>query len=224
MRVSSSAFFRVCAPLRVTRPHRAGLLCVEVKTRHGGDNPPPSLPFRLAAGGSARSGQASTTAARSGAAHRVRRRVGRGGSRVAAPTGTAARRVMTPGFEHQSTASHDGSERGTGSNSRRHPLPGRAARSTPGRSQEREALTIATMPAFIALGRSGHASTTAARSGSLALEFIAYAFSTLAFSLAVGGRIEPDSFGYCRDDGIERVPEDVGLTLDFFRVWTGLGG
>ncbi len=78
---------------------------------------------------------------------------------------------MTPGFKHKSTASHDGGERGSGSNSVAILSRG-AARSTPGGvSQERAALTIATMPALRASGRSGHASTTAAKPGSLALEF-----------------------------------------------------
>ncbi len=47
------------------------------------------------------------------------------------------------------------------------PPPGRGSMHPGGVvSQERAALTIATMPAFRASGRSGHASTTAARSGS----------------------------------------------------------
>ena len=33
------------------------------------------------------------------------------------PTGPAIRRVMTPGFEHESTVSHDGGKRGTVANS-----------------------------------------------------------------------------------------------------------
>jgi len=56
-----------------------------------------------------------------------------------------------------------------------------------GVSQERAALTIATMPAFIASGRSGHASTTAAKPGSATRQCGG------AFWVAVGGRIEAES-------------------------------
>ena len=74
---------------------------------------------------------------------------------------------MTPGFEHQSTPSHDGGERGTGSNSVAMLSRG-AAQFTPGGVfQGRAALTIARMPVFRASGRWGHASTTAAKSGSV---------------------------------------------------------
>src|SRR5262245_45909977 len=64
---------------------------------------------------------------------------------------------------------------------------------------EEAPLTIARMPARIASGSSGQATTTAARSASLALEFNVLTFSTLALSLAFCRRFKPDSFGSMRD-------------------------
>ena len=74
---------------------------------------------------------------------------------------------MTPDFNHQSTASNhhieQGSERDFGESlaSQRW----RPDQPWAGVAYSRAALTMATMPALIASGSSGHASTTAARSG-----------------------------------------------------------
>ncbi len=73
--------------------------------------------------------------------HRGRRQVGQGGCRLAAPSGTAIRRVATPGINHESTASHRRDEHPTiGMNRGPGRIPGGvsvariAARSSPRRS------------------------------------------------------------------------------------------
>jgi hypothetical protein len=96
-----------------------------------------------------------------------------------------------------------------------------AARQAPGHL---EALTIARIPALIASGKSGHAATTAAKSGSSRLRIDN---RPQAFSLAVWGRIEPDSFGQGLKGGIERSPVEVDLTLVFIgsgRAGSGTDG
>ena len=110
---------------------------------------------------------------------------------MAAPTGTAIRRVMTPGspstvrrptigpygcpariagaIPSRAWPTYTGRGLGSGVRSPCVRFPGRGP-TNPGLSQERAALTIATMPALIASGSSGHASTTAARSGSTTMQ------------------------------------------------------
>jgi hypothetical protein len=74
--------------------------------------------------------------------------------------------VITPGLNHQSTASQDRDEQGSGLNRRGRSVAMIAARSPRGRgAQDRAALTIARMPALIASGSSGHTATISASSG-----------------------------------------------------------
>ncbi len=126
---------------------------------------------------------------------------------------------MTPGFEHQSTASHDGGERGSGSNSRRIPPGARLDPLRAGVSQERAALTIATMPAFRSSGMSGHASTTAARSG-LSSGAGATTQTRVAPPVARKLREGPGTAGLGHDEEIEPSSSDVARIPE---IW-GLAG
>src|SRR5208282_5307508 len=95
-----------------------------------------------------------------------------------------------------------GSERGVRLEFRRQPLPGpRPDPFRAGVSQERAALTIATMPALRASGRSGHASTTAARSG-LSSGAGATTQTRVAPRVACRLREGPETAGLGRDDGV----------------------
>jgi hypothetical protein len=68
------------------------------------------------------------------------------------------------------------------------------------------ALTIARMPALIASGSFGHASTTAAKAGSPGRRAV-------AISVAVGVRLSPRSFASMRDDGVDCFCVDGVETL-----------